>query len=275
MKNKFARKLIEVEIKLGFLSIPSHGIKFMPNKKTTIIVILDGKKRSLSYNPKHRRIFGLTKWYRKHNAKPKDEVTLVKHSENKYELYFKSRDIVTEKQKEEEAEELIDLSGLSSKAKGDIVEDRIKELLLLHGQGLLNIYKPVIDIEGVDLIVVKSGQFHPIFLQIKGRYNLHKDRSLILSVRVKTFNPHLNYYVIGVFFDPKTLEINENILLIPSKDLVKNAITVKSKKRGEWYRIVSGLTENYAGKWAKYLINKNELATRLIEKFEEINKYYK
>ena len=114
-----------------------------------------------------------------------------------------------------------------------------------------------------------------IFLQIKGRYNLHNDRSLILSVKTKTFSPHSNFFVVGAFFNPKTLEIDENILLIPSKDLVNTAITVNSKKNGEWYRVVSSINKDYTGKWSDYIIKKTELSSKLLEKFQEIEEHLK
>ena len=132
----------------------------------------------------------------------------------------------------------------------------------------------VSDTEGIDLIVVRNGRFHPIFLQVKGRYTLHQGRSLILSVKVKTFTPHANYYVIGAYFDPTTLEVDSNLLFIPSKELVKNAVKASSKN-GEWYRVVSSIGDKSSGKWTEYLIKKEDLATRLIEKFEEMDKYIK
>jgi hypothetical protein len=274
LASQIFRKLIEVEIRLGFLSIPSKGVELMPSKNEKIKVNVNGKDILLSYNPEHRRIFGLTSWYRKQNAKPGDLVILTKKNDL-YLIVLKNQEISGPKEEQEEAEKLVDLSGLSTQAKGDIVEERIKELLLLHGQGLLSAYRPVTDTEGIDLIVVKNGQFHPIFLQIKGRYNLHQDRSLIISVKTKTFSPHSNFFVVGAFFNPKTLEIDENILLIPSKELVKNAITVNSKKNGEWYRIVSSINNEYTGKWSKFVIKKKELSSKLFEKFHEIEEHLK
>jgi len=273
MANQIIRKLIEVEIRLGFLSIPSKSLELMPSEKSQIKVSLDGVDTQLSYNSEYRRIFGLTGWFRKHKAEAGDLIIVTKQ-ENKYVVILKKSQLTNSEKEQEEAEKLVDLSGLSSQAKGDIVEDRVKELLLLHGQGLLSVYKPVTDTEGIDLIVVKNGQFHPIFLQVKSRYNLHQNRSLVLSVKVKTFSPHSNFYLVGAFFNPKTLEIDENILLIPSKDLVGNAIKVNSKA-GEWYRVVSSINSNSDAKWSRYIIKKTELASKLLEKFEEIGEYVK
>lgn len=271
MENQFVRKLIAVEIKLGFLSIPAYGMELMPDKKIAINVDLDGGEKQLSYNPQHRRIFGLTSWYKKHAAKAGDEVSLTKIGENRYSFSF-GKGAVKSQTREKEGEEF-DLSGLSSQAKGNIVEDRVKELLLLHGQGLLSVYRPVTDTEGIDLIIVKNGQFHPIFLQSKGRFGLYGGRSLILRIKVKTFTPHENFYVIGSFFDPKTLEIHDNLVLIPSEEIAK-ASTVKTKN-GEWYNVVASVKDNSGDKWAKYLVKKTDLADKLLGKFEEIGRYVK
>jgi hypothetical protein len=46
MKNKFIRQLIEVEIRLGFLSIPSHGVELMPEKKVKSKQLLMVKRKN-------------------------------------------------------------------------------------------------------------------------------------------------------------------------------------------------------------------------------------
>lgn len=279
MAKGFSRKLIEVEIRLGFLSVPSKGTDIMPNEKTKVEIFLDDDEKplSLSYNPSHRRLFGLTAWYKKHQAKPKDEVdvNVLKESPPTYRLSFNEVKTAEDlRAKEKEGNELITLSGLSSTSKGNIVEDRIKELILLYGQGLLSVYRPASDTEGIDLIVVKSGIFQPIFLQVKGRFNLQKNSAIIAEIRLKTFNPHHSYYVVIAYFNPATLEIHENILLIPTEEVKGNAVIVNAKY-GQRYRVATLLNPKSKSKWAKYIIKKSELANRLIEKFEEMAKYVK
>ena len=63
MQKRFIRKLIDVEIKLGFLHIPAAGIEMMPDKDGKIAVLIDGKDNELTYNAKHKRVFGLVRWY--------------------------------------------------------------------------------------------------------------------------------------------------------------------------------------------------------------------
>ena len=269
MQNKIVRKLIDVEIKLGFLSIPSKGVELMPDRNTQITVVVDGKPNELRYNAGYKRIFGLTKWYRKHKINIGDTVIITK-LQDRYNLECKRKDIEAPL---EEKSSLIDISGLSSQAKGDIVEERIKELIVLQGQGLLSVYKPITDTHGIDLIVTKTGIFQPIFLQVKGSFNIKKVGYFLMDISRKTFTPHHSYFVVGAYFDPESLEIHEYILLVPSEKVVE-ANVVKARN-GDRYRIINSLNLQSKGKWAKYIIKKTELANKLLEKFQEIEKYIK
>jgi len=269
MKNRIIRKLIEVEIRLGFLHIPASGIELLPENNSKIQVSIDNQPYELTYNSDHKRIFGLTKWYRSHAVKIGDEIAIEKVG-SKYNLFFKGLEAEAPLKK---AETLIDISGLSTQAKGNIVEDRIKELIVLQGQGLLSVYKPVSDTQGVDLIVTKSGMFQPIFLQIKGRFNVQRTGYFLMDIRKKTFSPHHSYFVIGAYFNPAKMEIHDYLLLIPSEEVAKAPIV--RPRSGERFRIVNHLSAESEGRWAPYLVKKSELANKLIEKFEEMGKYIK
>ena len=100
-----------------------------------------GEASTLAYNAKHRRLFGLTRWYRDHKASPGDVVAIQLNSSGGILLTYsdasRARTVVdeplTSEEAAEEAEELLDLSGLSGTEKGKLVENRIEELLLLDG----------------------------------------------------------------------------------------------------------------------------------------------
>lgn len=269
MNKYFVRKLIGVEIKLGFLHIPARGIEMMPEKDSKISVLIGTQQNELTYNAKYKRIFGLVRWYKGNNAHVGDEVVLERKGTT-YLLSFKDK---SQEVPLKEAEDLLDISGLSSQAKGDIVEERIKELIVLHGQGLLSVYRPVTDTQGVDLIVTKAGMFQPIFLQIKGRFNVEKRGYFLMDINKKTFTPHHSYFVIGAYFNPQKSEIDDNLLFIPSEDVAKAAVA--KSRIGEKYRVVNYLSMDSKGKWASFLMKKTDLANKLVEKFEEMGKYIK
>lgn len=269
MANKIARKLIGVEIKLGFFYVPV-AMEAMPQENTKLRTLLDGKERALTYNFQYKRIFGLSGWYKSNNAKIGDFVSFERLKDGSYSLAFQG---ISAETPIAQAEKLLDLSGLSSQAKGDIVEERIKELVVLHGQGLLSVYRPVTDTQGVDLIVTKAGQYQPIFLQVKGRFNVEKAGFFLMDINSQTFTPHESYLVVGAYFNPETLEIDEHLLLVPSSEVAEAPqVTSKGKVR---YRVQTALSFESESRWAKYLIKKTELANNLIEKFDEMAKYIK
>jgi hypothetical protein len=260
MVEEFLRNIVPIEKERGFLSIPSQGVGLLPEDKGKIKVKLTGSVQELTYNPHDRRIYGLTSWLRESRIEPGDELLFRKVSEDLFELgradSFK-----------EPLEELRG-GGLSSQAKGAIVEDRIKELIMLHQQGLLNVYKPDVDIEGIDLIVVKNGFFHPAFIQVKSRFTLGKGKQLILSIKKKGFNVHRNFWIVGAFYDLQRNDLGEYVLFIPSDRVIKDAPIAGTDRRT--YRIVTSLEKTSKGKWKDCLIKKNELADRLISEFERI-----
>jgi len=271
---KYQRKIIGVEKKLGFLYIPAQGQEFMPAQTSKVSVLLggDSKAYELSYNANHKRIFGLTSWYKKKNI---EAGTLLN-----IELTHLQIRIFTTKQHiiipgEEDAEqEFIDLSSLSSGAKGNIVEDRIKELILLYGQSLLNVYKPVVDNRGIDLVIMQNGFFYPIFIQVKSRFNAVKKGSILIDVGESTFSIHNSFYIVGAAFNPSTLELEDRLLFIPSKDYEAYSAIVSVKGKNK-RRFTVSLKEGTKSKGAKYFIKKSELVEKLVEKFEEMGKYYK
>lgn len=161
---KFTKNIIPIEIELGFVRVPNQFRKLFPEEISKVRFYLGDSKKltELSYNPKHQRIFGLVQFFRTNKVKAKDVLEFEKLDEQTFQLKVKKLSANEKKQIEftqEEAEEIINISELNSKTKGDIVEQRVAELILLYGQGLLNVYKPVSDIEGVDLIVIKKGYY--------------------------------------------------------------------------------------------------------------------
>lgn len=270
---KYQRKIIGVEKKLGFLYIPAQGQEFMPIHTTKVFVLLEGtaKATELSYNADHKRIFGLTNWYNK-NRVAAGTIIDVELTKEQIKLSVAKSEIVIPDTEDET--DLIDLSGLSSGAKGNIVEDRIKELILLYGQGLLNVYKPVVDNRGIDLVVMKNGFFYPIFIQVKSRFNAVKKGSILIDVGENTFSVHNSFYIVGAAFNPATLEMEDRILFIPSKEYEANStiISVNGKNKR---RFTVSLKHDTVAKGAKYFIKKSELVDKLMEKFEEMGKYYK
>lgn len=274
---KDTRKLIAKEIELGFLRVPAKLKRYFPKNKVKIPCIIDGKFKELTYNPKYGRIFGLVVYFRKNNAVPNDFVEFEIREDKKIVLNFRK---TSKKEKEltvitiDEAKEIIEVSELPSQVKGNIAEDRVGHLILLYGQGLLNVYKPISDIEGIDLIIVKKGVFQPIFIQVKSRYNL-RGKLFQIGVQGKNFKSHHTFYIVGAYFNPQKMAIDDYLVFIPSIVFQKEASVVNKEKKNEKLVLTTSLSPEYSGKYEKYIIRKENLVNKIFEKFQEIEQYYK
>jgi len=167
----------------------------------------------------------------------------------------------------------LDVRGLTSTQKGRIVESRVQELLLLHGGGLLSVYTPASDIEAIDLIVLKKGEFRPLYIQVKGRFGLSgRGRKLyIQDIRAKSFRPHPLFYVVFAYFDPADLELYDNLFLVPSEDMERLGTVVGGGRRGDKrYRIATSLNPTPRSKWYPYVCHKRELAAKLLTTIDQV-----
>lgn len=270
----YQRQLIGVEIKLGFLYVPAQARDLLPNENGKLQVLLEGenKAKAKSYNADYNRIFGLTPFYKKHKLEKGDILTVqVSTDLIKVEL---AKTTIVEDQEENEREDVIDISGLSSQAKGNIAEDRVKEIILLNSQGLLNVYRPVIDTRGIDMIILKEGLFHSIYLQVKSRFQVKKKDQLILTIAKNTFKQHHANYLVGISYEPDTAEIGEDILFISSKKVIEMATTVKNNGK-EYYRINVTYSKAKNSKYKKYFMSKQDFVESLLEKFETMSEMIK
>lgn len=266
----YQRKLIGVEIKLGFLYVPAQARKNLPNENAEIQVRLPNTKKSntQSYNSDHNRIFGFTEFYRKHKLEA-DSLISVEVGFNEIKISIPQKEKIEDSTITED-ENFIDFSGLSAQSKGNIGEDRVKEIILIYSQGLLNVYKPVIDDRGIDLIVLKEKLYNPIYLQIKSRFNVHKRNRLILTINGNTFKPHHSYFIVGLNFNQEKMEMDDMILFIPSEEVEKLGTKLSD---GNYRLTVSMAGGKTTGRFKKYFITKEELVNNLMEHIDTASTY--
>ena len=176
------------------------------------------------------------------------------------------------------ADPRVDLHGLTSTQKGRIVESRVQELLLLHGGGLLSVYTPASDIEAIDLIVLKKGEFRPLYIQVKGRFGLSgRGRNLFIQdIRVKSFRRHPLFYIVFAYFDPGSLELHDNLFLVPSEEMNRIGTLIQGGRKGDKrYRITTSLNPTPKSKWHPYLCQKRELAGKLLATIDRVYTLFK
>ena len=156
---------------------------------------------------------------------------------------------------------------ISTKQKGDIAEARIAELVTLYGTASLSCYKPVSDDEGIDLIVKEKEQLKRImYIQIKSRFGYGEPTIYTATVKQKTLLDRYSMAMVFCYFDNEKGDIYENIWFVPAPDFIKSA----NKIKGESLGFVAGPRKKESNKWDNFLIDKWELADKIIEQMKKI-----
>ncbi|HEX7904916.1 MAG TPA: hypothetical protein VF487_13650 [Chitinophagaceae bacterium] len=157
----------------------------------------------------------------------------------------------------------VEITNISTKQKGNISENRISEIVTLSSKGKLTCYTPNSDDDGIDLVVNPRGAITPIFIQIKSRFVLQKNGRYIHNVGKKTFVTHKCFYLLFVYFNQLTLEVDK-LWLIPSNDFAVLAYDkAEGKSYKSFYRFNAG-PQSQGDRWAKYSVDKSELGGQII-----------
>lgn len=150
---------------------------------------------------------------------------------------------------------------ISSKQKGDIAEARIAELITLYGDTNLVCYKPVSDVEGIDLIVKEKDDFKTIYIQIKSRFGGNPDKAYTATIKVKSMIDNYSMAVVFCYFDTEEGDLWNYLWFVPAPDFIKMA---NKSDGGKMLGFVAGRKKKESNKWDNYLIDKRDLANSII-----------
>lgn len=168
---------------------------------------------------------------------------------------------------EEEPEK--EFKKLDTKTKGDIAEARIAELIMLYGDKDLVCYKPISDVEGIDLIVKEKYSLRTLFIQIKSRFNF-SGTSMTFAPKVSTMIDNHKMALVCCYFDLKAGDLHPKLWFIPAPDFIKEAGKIPAEQTGgiERYRFVGSLSGKKTNKFNEYLIDKKELANAILKQLD-------
>ena len=157
--------------------------------------------------------------------------------------------------------------SLNTKQKGDIAEARVSELLTLYGDEGLSCYRPISDDEGIDIIAKRREKLEVAYIQVKSSYG-YKDRGFVSSVREKQIINKERMILVFVYFDLSEGDLFDQIFCIPAPDFLRLTAN-EDKKPGERVFTV-GLRNPDKSKYAEFMIEKRELANRIIEIMDKL-----
>lgn len=154
---------------------------------------------------------------------------------------------------------------LSPPQKGDIVEARVAELITLYGTNL-SCYRPISDDDGIDLIVKEKGSLKSIYIQVKSNFSDDFSRPFVASVKEKSVVDNYSMSFIFCLFDTSKGDVHDYIWFVPAPDFVRMA----HKDKNDLLGFVSGKQKKESNKWDAFMIDKRDLASRVIEQLKRV-----
>lgn len=158
--------------------------------------------------------------------------------------------------------------SLNTKQKGDIAEARVAELITLYGDEGLTCYRPISDDEGIDIIVKRRNRLDVVYIQVKSSYGYADHRGFVSTVKDKTIINKERMMLVFVYFDLSSGDIFDQIFCIPAPDFLRLTAN-EDKKPGERVFTV-GLKHPDQSKYAEFMIEKRELANRIVEIMDKL-----
>jgi len=154
---------------------------------------------------------------------------------------------------------------LMSVQKGNIVEARVSELILLYGTSL-SCYRPLSDDEGIDLIVKEKGSLKSIYIQIKSNFSDDFSRPFVATVKERSVVDNYSMAFVFCLFDTAKGDVHDYVWFVPAPDFIRMA----HKDKNDLLGFVSGKQKKDSNKWDSFMIDKRDLAGRVIEQLKRI-----
>ena len=167
-----------------------------------------------------------------------------------------------------EAEKVATISqGVSSKQKGYIAEGRIAELITLYGDTTLACYKPISDDEGIDLIVKEKNSLRTMYIQVKSRFGNNLNKTYTANLKESGVVDNYSMAVVFCYFYTEEGDLWGYLWFVPAPDFRK--LATKSDG-GRSLTFVAGRKKKESNKWDDFLIEKKDLANKIIAQMKRI-----
>ena len=148
---------------------------------------------------------------------------------------------------------------LGSTQKGKVVESLIAANCILGSDGKLSVCVPLVDDEGVDMVLTPKGGGQSIFVQVKSRFTLTGKGYYRTQIKKKNFLPRENLYIIFAYYDSEKAQLGETLWLVPSVDFDKN---LKGQLKKQYYIFQSGFTSQ--DMWEPFRLKLSDLPQRIL-----------
>ena len=153
--------------------------------------------------------------------------------------------------------------GLSESQKGRSVELLIGAALMLQSDGVLRVSVPLVDDEGVDLVIGNRFNDKTILLQIKSRFTLTGRGQYRADVRRATCDPDTNRFLLFVYYDKAAVALGETCWFVPANEFC--SLLGRQRQERKVYVFASKFTAPN-DMWKPFRISVKTLAFNILKK---------
>ena len=162
-----------------------------------------------------------------------------------------------------------------SARKGKAVEHLIAASCILASGGELNASTSLVDDEGVDIVFHRRGRSRTLAVQVKSRFDeeggskhLYEKRQFLGDVRVVTFQPRDNLYLLFVAVRSVDADFGP-VWFVPSHDFAAMAQHIGGSPP-KTRRITASAKPDTQDQWRKYRLEKAELAPAILDALDRL-----
>jgi hypothetical protein len=152
--------------------------------------------------------------------------------------------------------------GLSDVQKGRIIEQLVAATLALQSEGRLRVSVPLVDDEGVDLVVGNRANDKTFLLQVKSRYVLAWKHRYRANVRRATCKPDVNKYLLFVYFDKSAGVLWDTCWLVRADEFC--SLLKKQNRKDKKYLFIISF-DSPRDMWRAYRLPLKDLAKKIEE----------
>ncbi len=155
--------------------------------------------------------------------------------------------------------------AISDSQKGRVIEQLVGATLILQSNGALRVNLPLVDDEGVDLVVGNRTNDKTLLLQIKGQFSLSGRGHYRANVRRATCAPNPNKLLLSVYYDKAVAALADTCWLVRASDFCQ--LLSKQKAMRPVYAFDSTFTVK-ADMWAPFRRPLKDTATAILKELK-------
>jgi hypothetical protein len=152
--------------------------------------------------------------------------------------------------------------AFSGPQKGRIIEQLVGTTLMLQSDGALRVSLPLVDDEGIDLVISNRINDKTLLLQVKGRFSLSGRGHYRANVRRATCAPNPNKFLLFVYYDKAAAALSNSCWLVRASEFCQ---LLKKQKATRPVYVFDSTFMAKTDTWASFRLPLKDVAAAILK----------